>query len=143
MDHGIPGWSERARAEPRTYGVADEAGIQLHGSGFAIPRRRARWKRFHGAWNGLCACARRPASSRKPGWISFRWEHNHVRPHEALGMQTPASVWYRSERPYDPHPPRWEYPPGAKVLKVSSPGQSRCLPNTLAIAAHWRASGYN
>jgi len=37
-------------------------------------------------------------------------------------MQTPATVWHRSERRYDPHPARWEYPAGAKVLKVGSRG---------------------
>lgn len=37
-------------------------------------------------------------------------------------MQTPASVWYRSERRYDPHPPPWEHPTGAKVLKVGHRG---------------------
>src|SRR5258708_16377527 len=66
--------------------------------------------------------AARPRQQPQPWVDQFRWEHNHVRPHEALAMQTPASVWHRSERHYDPHPPRWEYPPGAKVLKVSSQG---------------------
>src|SRR2546427_3351550 len=72
---------------------------------------------------GTGSAPARGARQQPQAWLDqFRWEHNHVRPHEALGMQTPASVWYRSERPYDPHPPRWEYPPGAKVLKVSSQG---------------------
>ncbi len=46
-----------------------------------------------------------------------------MRPHEALNMKTPASIWSPSQRRYDPHPPRWEYPLGAKVLKVSAEGQ--------------------
>jgi hypothetical protein len=46
-----------------------------------------------------------------------------VRPHEALGMRTPATVWRPSPRRYDPHPPRWEYPFGAWVLKLDCHGQ--------------------
>jgi hypothetical protein len=57
-------------------------------------------------------------------WLDeFRWEHNHVRPHEALGMERPASRWRPSERRYDPQPPHWEYPAGAKVRKVDSQGK--------------------
>lgn len=49
-------------------------------------------------------------------------EHNHVRPHEALAMQTPAQLWQPSSRPYRPCPPSWEYPPGAWTLKVDCQG---------------------
>jgi hypothetical protein len=97
-------------------------GIQLHWSGFRHPQTQGKVERFHGALER--ALRLRAAPRQQPqAWLDqFRWEHNHVRPHEALAMQTPASVWYRSERLYDPHPPRWEYPAGAKVLKVSSQG---------------------
>ena len=47
-------------------------------------------------------------------------------------MQTPASVWHKSERSYDPRPPRWEYPTGARVLKVGSHG------NLDAYGARWK-----
>ena len=46
-----------------------------------------------------------------------------MRPHEALDMRTPATVWRPSSRRYDPHPPRWEYPAGAWVLKVDCQGK--------------------
>ena len=69
-------------------------------------------------------------AARDAGWTDaqrwldeFRWEHNHVRPHEALAMQTPASRWRPSVRRYDPNPPRWEYPAGGRVLKVDSQGK--------------------
>jgi len=68
-------------------------------------------------------------------WLDeFRWEHNHVRPHEALAMRTPAMRWRPSPRRYQPNPPRWEYPQGAKVLKVDSQGKL-----TLA-GANWKIS---
>ena len=57
-------------------------------------------------------------------WLdAFRWEHNHVRPHEALGMQTPVTRWRPSAKRYDPQPPKWEYPKDAWVLKVDSQGK--------------------
>ena len=40
----------------------------------------------------------------------FRHEYNQVRPHEALGMQTPASVYEPSPRPYPARVPEVEYP---------------------------------
>jgi len=45
-----------------------------------------------------------------------------VRPHEALGMRTPASLWRKSTRAYDPNPPRWEYAPGAEVRRIGRYG---------------------
>lgn len=123
MDHGIPWWSERAPSGATHLTVwLMKQGIQLHWSGFRHPQTQGKVERFHGALER--ALLLRAAPRQQPqAWLDqFRWEHNHVRPHEALGMQTPASVWHRSERSYDPHPARWEYPPGAKVLKVSSQG---------------------
>ncbi len=123
MDHGIPWWSERAPSGATHLTVwLMKQGIQLHWSGFRHPQTQGKVERFHGALER--ALRLRAAPRQQPqAWLDqFRWEHNHVRPHEALAMQTPASVWHRSERPYDPHPPRWEYPPGAHVLKVSSQG---------------------
>jgi transposase InsO family protein len=123
MDHGIPWWSERAPSGATHLTVwLMKQGIQLHWSGFRHPQTQGKVERFHGALER--ALRLRAAPRQQPqAWLDqFRWEHNHVRPHEALGMQTPASVWHRSEHPYDPHPPRWEYPPGAKVLKVSCQG---------------------
>jgi hypothetical protein len=43
------------------------------------------------------------------------------------GTLPSASVWHKSECKYDPHPPRWEYPAAAKVLKLSSQGKARRL----------------
>jgi hypothetical protein len=75
--------------------------------------------RCNGRWNG--EVRHRPKTQ---AWLdAYRWEHNHVRPHEALGMQTPATRWKPSPRRYDPNPPRWEYPEGAWVLKVDGQGK--------------------
>lgn len=80
-------------------------------------------ERFHGSLQR--ALERRGIGQKEPqAWLDeYRWEHNYVRPHEALGMQTPASRWRPSPRRYDPHPPPWEYPEGARVLKVDTEGK--------------------
>jgi hypothetical protein len=64
-----------------------------------------------------------PGQNRQAWLDAYRWEHNHVRPHEALGMQTPATMWKPSPHRYGPHPSRWEYPAGAWVLKVDCQGK--------------------
>lgn len=124
MDHGIPWWSARAPTGATQLTVwLMKQGIQLHWSGFRHPQTQGKVERFHGALER--AMQARGAPRKEPqAWLdAYRWEHNHVRPHEALGMQTPASVWHKSERSYDPHPARWEYPSGAKVMKVGSQGK--------------------
>jgi transposase InsO family protein len=133
MDHGIPWWSARAPTGATRLTVwLMKQGIKLHWSGFRHPQTQGKVERFHGALER--ALWARGAPRKEPQlWLdAYRWEHNHVRPHEALGMQTPASVWHKSERNYDPHPARWEYPTGAKVLKVGSQG------NLDAYGARWK-----
>jgi transposase InsO family protein len=51
----------------------------------------------------------------------FRRVYNHVRPHEALGMKTPASVFVRSSRPFPRRIPKAQYP-FADLLRVDTAG---------------------
>ena len=55
----------------------------------------------------------------------FRHDYNHVRPHEALGMQTPASVYEPSPRTYPERVPEVEYPDTMLVRTVKSHGHFR------------------
>jgi hypothetical protein len=55
----------------------------------------------------------------------FRQDYNQVRPHEALGMQTPASMYELSPRPYPKHVPEVEYPDTMLVRTVKSHGHFR------------------
>lgn len=55
----------------------------------------------------------------------FRGDFNEVRPHEALGMQTPASVYEASPRSYPHREPEVEYPDSMQILKVKSHGHFR------------------
>jgi transposase InsO family protein len=55
----------------------------------------------------------------------FRHEFNHVRPHEALQMQTPAGVYEPSLRPYPAQQPEIQYPDSMEVRIVKTQGQFR------------------
>jgi len=98
-------------------------GIKLYWSGFRHPQTQGKVERFHGALERALQARGAPRKEPQPWLDAYRWEHNHVRPHEALAMQTPASVWCKSERRYDPRPLSWEYPSGANVRKVNSEGK--------------------
>src|SRR5208337_705829 len=125
MDHGVPWWSW-AGPQAAPTGLAlwlMKQGIGLHWSGIGHPQTQGKVERFHGE---LERALRRRGWQGKPRqqWLDeFRWEHNHLRPHEALGMNTPASRWQPSLRRYDPQPPCWEYPEGSWVLKVDCQGK--------------------
>lgn len=125
MDHGVPWWSW-AGPQAATTGLAlwlMKQGIRLHWSGIGHPQTQGKVERFHGALQRALD-KRGPGSESPQLWLDrYRWEHNHVRPHEALGMRTPASRWRPSSRRYDPNPPRWLYPEGAWVLKVDCQGK--------------------
>ena len=136
MDHGIPWWSARAPTGATRLTVwLMKQGIRLHSSGFRHPQTQGKVERFHGALERALQVRAAPRKQPQPWLDAYRWEHNHVRPHEALGMQTPASVWRKSERSYDPHPPRWEYAAGSKVLKLDCQGKLDLHGN------RWKISG--
>ena len=124
MDHGTPWWSPRA-ASGRTHLALwlMRQGIQLYWSGIRHPQTQGKVERFHGALQRALD-RRGPLPPQLQPWLDdYRWEHNHVRPHEALAMQVPASRWHPSPRRYNPNPPRWVYPEGAWVLKIDCQGK--------------------
>ena len=54
----------------------------------------------------------------------WRWRYNELRPHEALGMKPPASVYRESKRKYcEPKP--YLYDEGARLVKVNNWGYLR------------------
>ncbi len=55
----------------------------------------------------------------------FRQDYNQLRPHEALGMQTPAALYAPSPRSYPERVPEVEYPDTMQVLRVKSHGHFR------------------
>jgi transposase InsO family protein len=124
MDHGSPWWGHLAPSGHTYLSLwLMRQGIRLHWSGIRHPQTQGKVERFHGSLQRALAQRGSPRENIQAWLDSYRWEYNHIRPHEALNMQTPANVWNPSPRRYDPRPPRWEYPPGAWVLKVDGEGK--------------------
>ena len=93
-------------------------GIRLYWSGIRHPQTQGKVERFHGSLERALEL-RGVAGAEPQAWLdAFRLEHNYIRPHDALGMTTPAERWRPSPRHYNPNPPAWEYPEGAWTLKV-------------------------
>jgi transposase InsO family protein len=142
MDHGTPWWGHQSSSGYTRLSLGlMRQGIRLHWSRVRHPQTQGKVERFHGSLQRALTRRGSPADHLQAWLDEYRWEHNHVRPHEALHMQTPASVWHPSPRAYNPHPPRWEYPTGSWVLKVGSDGKVKakgCNWNiSKALAGEW------
>lgn len=123
MDHGTPWWNPRSPGGITALAVwLMQQGIRLYWSGFRHPQTQGKVERFHGSMQRTMEFRGLPRKDRQQWLDAYRREYNEVRPHEALGMRTPASLWRNSPRPYDPHPPRWEYGEGAEVRRIGSYG---------------------
>jgi transposase InsO family protein len=143
MDHGTPWWNMKAvtGATWLTLWLMKQ-GIRLYFSGYRHPQTQGKVERFHGA---IAAALKRrgyPSKEERQSWLDqFRHEYNHLRPHEALGMRTPGSVWSKSERRYEPNPPAWEYETGSEVVKVAAEGHIRIAGQrweiSRALAGEW------
>ena len=127
MDHGTPWWNAAAPSgwTELTVWLMGQ-GIRLHFGRYRHPQTQGKVERFHGALEMARRRRGLPGEEQRQAWLDeFRYEYNHVRGHEALGMRTPASVWQPSGRPYDPHPREWEYGAGAEVHRLDGAGQLR------------------
>ncbi len=123
MDHGVPWWGARAAHGWTQLSVwLMKQGVRCCFSGIGHPQTQGKVERFHGALEQARA---RPGAEAwlEQSWLDgFRQEYNQLRPHEALGMRTPASLWQPSPRAYDPNPPAWDYGQGAELRQVNSDG---------------------
>jgi transposase InsO family protein len=123
MDHGIPWWQAQSFAGATYLSLwLMRQGIALLFSGIRHPQTQGKVERFHGSMERALDCRGVPAADHQLWLDEFRREHNHIRPHEALQMQTPASRWQPSPRSYNPNPPAWQYPEDAWTLKIDNHG---------------------
>jgi transposase InsO family protein len=126
LDHGTPWWSaHQAWGWTRLSIWLMRQNVQLHFCAVRHPQTQGKVERFHRSLQDALHERGFPATREDwPGWLeAFRTEYNQVRPHEALGMATPASRWRPSPRLYQAHPPEWEYAAGAELLQVRTWGQ--------------------
>ena len=123
MDHGVPWWNARSpNGWTHLMVWLMKQGVSCYFSGVRHPQTQGKVERFHGSLER----ARSRAGAEQwltQNWLdNFRYEYNQVRPHEALGMRTPASLWRPSTRAYDPNPQVWDYGAGAELRKVGQQG---------------------
>jgi transposase InsO family protein len=127
MDHGTP-WSngQGYRGWTRLTVWLMNQDIELHWSGLRHPQTQGKVERFNGSMTAALLRRGQPAEEQRQSWLDqFRFEYNHVRPHEALGMKTPVEVWRSSERKFQSQPLRWVYPAGTEVAEVDRSGSIR------------------
>lgn len=98
-------------------------GIALKRNAPANPQHNGRHERMH---RDLKAETTRPPAadlrSQQRRFDRFMQQHNHVRPHEALGQRTPATQYASSPRPYPERLPDPEYPSHYEVRHVAPNG---------------------
>ncbi|HEX2328552.1 MAG TPA: IS481 family transposase [Candidatus Angelobacter sp.] len=127
MDHGTP-WcnGQGYRGWTRLTVWLMNQDIELHWSGLRHPQTQGKVERFNGSMTAALLRRGRPAQQERQSWLDqFRYEYNHVRPHEALGMRTPAELWRSSERKFQSWPVAWVYPAGTEVTEVDRSGSIR------------------
>ena len=125
MDHGTPWWNGASAGGWTQLTVwLMKQGVRLYLSGVRHPQTQGKVERFHGSLEKARRLRGLPEPDLRQRWLDdFRQDYNHVRPHEALDMQTPDSLWQPSPQPYAPEPPPWPYPEGAEVHRLEKTGQ--------------------
>jgi transposase InsO family protein len=124
MDGGSP-WSDPG-GEPLTrFSVwLTRLGVRvLHGRP-RHPQTQGKEERFHRTFKAEVVSGRsfRDLSDCQRAFDDWRPRYNYERPHEALGMATPAQRYRPSPRPFPEVLPPVEYAPDDQVRKVGSDG---------------------
>ncbi|MCJ7465312.1 MAG: integrase core domain-containing protein [Maribacter sp.] len=126
-DNGSPFGSVRAiqRFTQLSYWFI-ELGITAVFSDPAHPEQNGRHERMH---RDLKAASAKPSAydlkAQQRRLNHFVKEYNHIRPHEALNMKTPADMHDFSTRPCLQKIPNFDYDTHYKVLKVTKNGSIR------------------
>jgi transposase InsO family protein len=86
-------------------------GIRIERIDPGKPQQNGRHERMHLTLKLETALPPKPTfEAQVRAFDRFRRVYNHVRPHEAISMSTPASIYRPSSIPFPRSPPRLEYP---------------------------------
>ena len=126
-DNGPPfGNAQALRRMTRLAVWLMELGITPVYSDPGKPQQNGRHERMH---RDLKAEATRPAepsfARQQRRFDAFRNEYNEVRPHEAIGLQTPDAVHQRSRRGWPGIIRDWDYPAHMRTKMISINGTFR------------------
>jgi transposase InsO family protein len=125
MDHGSTWYSNNNQHGLTWFSIwLIKQGITLRYSGVHHPQTQGKVERMHGTLKRRTK--HRGVPTTRPEWSKwlqqFRDEYNFERPHESLGMKTPAEVYTRDNlRPYQEQPREWEYDDG-EVRRLDNQG---------------------
>jgi transposase InsO family protein len=86
------------------------------------PQQNGRHERFHLTMLPLAKAPAADQAAQAAAFEAFRHEYNHERPHETLGMDTPAEHYRPSTRQMPATPPAPDYPAAAAVRRVRHNG---------------------
>lgn len=124
MDNGSPWGSDAFNQLTVLTAWLIRLGIQVSHSRPYHPQTQGKDERFHRTLN--CELLKRrhfeDLSRCQQAFDHFRQTYNFVRPHEALGMNAPATRYSPSEKPYPELLPPIEYLPGDEVRKIQAEG---------------------
>ena len=128
MDHGVRWWGNaQVNGLSRLSVWLMKQDIRLTFSGYNHPQTQGKVERFHKTLAG--SVWHKGTPTRFENWspllATIRHEYNHIRPHESLGMDVPASRYLSSNRRYNPAPKPPEYPSQSTVIKVDHLGRFR------------------
>ena len=122
MDHGTPwynGWSPWGWTELSVWIM--QQGVRIYLSGVRHPETQGKVERMH---ESLQQAIRKRKAEVNQQWLDeFRFEYNHVRPHEGIGMVTPAERWQPSARRFQAEAREWIYPAEWEVHRLAGAGQ--------------------
>lgn len=125
MDHGSTWYANMSQHGLTWLSIwLIKQGIRLKYSGVHHPQTQGKVERFHRTLKERTKHRGEPTTmSEWEAWApQVRAEYNQERPHKALGMKTPAEVYNRENlRPYQEHPPEWEYN-GGEVRRLDNEG---------------------
>jgi Integrase core domain len=124
MDHGTPWWNMHSDTGWTWLTVwLMKQGIRLYLSGYRHPQTQGKIERCNGSLEAAMRKRPKPDGQSWQAWLDdYRQQHNHVRPHEALRMEVPATHWQPSPREFQSAPQPWDYPNPAQVRHVQENG---------------------
>ncbi|MER9357948.1 transposase, partial [Mesorhizobium sp. M0514] len=100
-------------------------GITLERIAPGRPQQNGRHERFHLTMLPMAEAPEADRTAQGQAFETFRHSYNEERPHEALGMDTPAQHYRSSQRAMPRTPPEPVYPAEASVRRVRHNGEIR------------------
>ena len=124
VDNGAPFGGVGPRGLSRLSVWWRRLGIRVEFGRPAHPEDNAAHEQMHQIYQAEVAAAPtgQPAAQQRRS-DRWRWEYNHLRPHEALKLQPPAQHYHSSGRAWPRHLPAWTYPTAWPQGRVSPDGR--------------------